>query len=232
MKIESGTFNRYVSDRGFGFIRPLHRGPDVFFHISNGTAVRWDEFGFLKFGGPFDMTKLMKDQVVSYQASDTSRGPKAERFWIPEGLEVQPNWRTVWTDTGRMHLWCLDLGVLNTFHPRTRTSLDRLSKLFEAGQIRFEHKIPKDDEDRDSPEGWLVNDDPRRLVDWEDRNIPRQMRIALLRFAADHTKTDADLSAALAEVGCHGAAIASHRSDLGSMVTIMAHAPNGDTVQI
>ncbi len=224
MNIKSGKINRYFPDRGFGFIRPLHRGPDVFFHVSQGTAVRWDEFGLLDFGGPFDMTKLIGDQTVSYQASDAPRGPKATRFWLPEGLEIPSNWRAVWNHNGKLFAWWIDLGQLNKSMPRTETSIDQLFQQLKAGLIHFEYKAMSDHEAIDSREGWTVyNGDPRRLMNWQDC-LPHRMRTALLRFAVDSTKTDAYLHVVLEEIGCHNALVNSHH--------VRAFAPDGEVIQI
>jgi CspA family cold shock protein len=57
-----GTIKR-LTDKGFGFITPAS-GPDIFFHMSNLDAVRFED--------------LREGQAVTYTLGQGPKGPRAE----------------------------------------------------------------------------------------------------------------------------------------------------------
>jgi cold shock CspA family protein len=66
---------RYDADRGYGFIKPDHGGPDLFMHVSE--LVRG-----------IDPQQLRQGTRVSYEESDNGRGPKAVRVTVLDGSPV------------------------------------------------------------------------------------------------------------------------------------------------
>ena len=75
--IMTGTIKTLVKDRGYGFIRPDGKGPDVFFHLSVLQDARFEE--------------LEVDKKVRYEQGEGRNGkPRAEKIWTEALAEPAP----------------------------------------------------------------------------------------------------------------------------------------------